>query len=59
MPELEKFREWVEESAGTRRDITEAPLNIQLDAYVRTFPGRIIELLEELVESALEQKEQS
>lgn len=49
--ELDRFLAWA------KRDIRcDAPLAIQLEAYVRTFPGRMLKLLLELTTLALEKR---
>lgn len=47
MSELEKFAQWVDNTPWA----TES-LDIQADAYLRTYPGRTLQLLVELLKAA-------
>lgn len=56
MHELDRFLKWVQ--THDEELIQEADLDVQLDAYIRTFPGRTLDLLSELAQAAIDQREE-
>lgn len=55
MSELDFFLEWLEDP-DTHKIIKDSELDVQLSAFTRTFPGRTLELLEELAKAAIDRR---
>ena len=54
MPERDHFHGWVIESAFADEELT-----IQVAAYLQTFPGRMLQLIVELLEAPFLKQEQT
>ena len=54
--ELDRFLKWIEQH--DEEVMREFDLDVQLNSYIQTYPGRTLDLLSELAQAAIDQREE-